>query len=102
MVLQIEFRVSAASSRTISRIALLAILQTIALPTELPRREPHFTRKLASESNVRVSSSRPLCRAKSNGLLSLSHEGPKPLLKQGPEQPWSSPSVVRHRKTAPL
>ena len=52
MVLQIEFRVSAASSRTISRIAVLAILQTIALPTELPRREPHFTRKLARGSNV--------------------------------------------------
>src|SRR6266545_3660517 len=28
------------------------VLQTIALPTELPRREPQFTQKLASESNV--------------------------------------------------
>ena len=36
--------VSAASSRAISRIVVLAILQTIALPTELPRREPHFRR----------------------------------------------------------
>jgi hypothetical protein len=46
MVFWIEFRVSVASSRAISSIALLAILQTIALPTELPRREPHFTQKL--------------------------------------------------------
>src|SRR6266508_6480130 len=30
------------------------VLQTIALPTELPRRSPHFTRKLARESNVRA------------------------------------------------
>ena len=37
MVFWIEFRVSVASSRAISRIAALAILQTIALPTELPR-----------------------------------------------------------------
>jgi hypothetical protein len=29
-----------------------ADLQTIALPTELPLRERHFTRKLVSESNV--------------------------------------------------
>jgi hypothetical protein len=27
----------------ISQIAVCAILQTIALPTELPRRDPHFT-----------------------------------------------------------
>jgi hypothetical protein len=43
--------VSVASFRAISRIALIAILQTIALPTELPRRGPHFTRKLAGEPN---------------------------------------------------
>ena len=28
------------------------VLQTIALPTELPRRDHHFSRKVASESNV--------------------------------------------------
>src|SRR6266849_7992100 len=52
MVFWVDFRVSIASSRTISRIAVLAILQTIALPTELPRRDPHFSRKFASRSNV--------------------------------------------------
>src|SRR6476646_3694019 len=30
------------------------VLQTIALPTELPRRDPQFTKKLASESNAWV------------------------------------------------
>ena len=55
MVLWIEFQVSAASSRAISQIAVFAILQTIALPTELPRRDPHFTRKLVRESKPRAS-----------------------------------------------
>src|ERR1700687_1127050 len=54
MVFWIEFRVSAASSRAIPQIVVLAILQTIALPTELPRRSPYFTRKLASEPNIRT------------------------------------------------
>jgi hypothetical protein len=40
MVLRGEISVSVASSGAISRIAILAILQTIALPTELPRRTP--------------------------------------------------------------
>ena len=35
----------------ISRIGVYAILQTIALPTELPRRDLHFTGKLESKSN---------------------------------------------------
>ena len=54
MVFWIEFRVSVASSRAISRIAALAILQ-IALPTELPRRDPHFTQKLASQISANQS-----------------------------------------------
>src|SRR5437867_6452038 len=41
MVFWVEIWVSVANSSAISRIAVLAILQTIALPTELPRREPH-------------------------------------------------------------
>jgi len=41
MVLRLEISVSVVSSRAISQIVVLAIFQTIALPTELPRREPH-------------------------------------------------------------
>ncbi len=55
MVFRVEFRVSVASLRAISQIAVLAILQTIALPTELPRREPHFTRKSKSRTTSRES-----------------------------------------------
>jgi hypothetical protein len=44
--------VSVPNSPAIPRIALCAILQTIALPTELPRREPHFIRKPVCDSNV--------------------------------------------------
>jgi len=52
MVFRVEFRVSVASFGAISQMVVVAILQTIALPTELPRRDPHFTRKLTRESNV--------------------------------------------------
>ena len=30
------------------------VLQTIALPTELPRREPHFTRRLATRAQPQL------------------------------------------------
>src|SRR6266516_2673358 len=51
MVFCPEISVSVATSGAIPRIAVLAILQTIALPTELPRREPHFTGDSVGESN---------------------------------------------------
>src|SRR5712691_857573 len=41
MVFWVEFRVLVADFRANSQIASLAILQTIALPTELPRRDAH-------------------------------------------------------------
>src|SRR5437867_6885652 len=58
MVFRARKSVSASSCRAISRIASLAILQTIALPTERPRREAHFTWKLATQA----------FRKESNGL----------------------------------
>src|SRR5437879_2323576 len=63
MVFRARNSVSASSCRAISRIASLAILQTIALPTELPRRCLHFTRKLARESTSARQMVRPLCGA---------------------------------------
>src|SRR5438876_8310746 len=55
MAFWVEISLSAASFRAISQIASLAILQTIALPTELPRRDAHFTRKLVCQCTPKVS-----------------------------------------------
>ena len=55
------------------------VLQTIALPTELPRRGPHFTRKLAHELNVRLTLVREPCASEDNDLGQPSPTALKPL-----------------------
>src|SRR5258706_3778637 len=87
MLLRVEFRVSVASSRAISQIVVFVILQTIALPTELPRRSPHFTRKLASEPNVWAT----------NGVAAIAQTRPMVLAihAQAHRDHWSQAIAVR-------
>ena len=57
------------------------VLQTIALPTELPRREPHFTRKLelagARIEYLSEQWSRPLCCATAATVYAVKHDRPE-------------------------
>ena len=61
---------------------MIAILQTIALPTELPRRRPHSIRYSASGRNglTRHGVANHV-RRRCNGLTALSTTRPKPLRK---------------------
>ena len=89
-----------------------AILQTIALPTELPRRDLHFTRKLGSESNMCASNGVANHLRQLNGLgtftlvpaETIAHTrllgGPKPVLV--PDHASSQGSQKRHHQGSTL
>src|SRR5437773_9674779 len=93
MVFWVEIWVSVASSLAISRIAVLAILQTIALPTELPRREAHFTRN--SECPTRPKWS--------NGLEDYLRSGAQwsPRVSTTTSRPLLTIGVSKHRHHCP-
>src|SRR5690242_9072232 len=82
MLFQARIRVSVASSGAISRNMVFAILQAIALPTELPRRDLNSIRNFAGESqddrDPRRTPRSSLGRAVSHGVGSHLDAGWRP------------------------
>ncbi len=98
IALRHEISVSVASSGAISQVAPCAILQTSVLPTELPRREPHFTRSGGqSRANNGVGKR---CAGASNGLRALVLRPAKPLLAGNCDKDRNHCSSVNHARVA--